>query len=208
MATCKKWLCTIPNQLAMLLNPFTKLPFKKSLVAREFEKPWYDLPPPRPLGDNECSTPMKTLKVLTKQFDDGQCAICLNDPQINKSFPPCGHVFCCECLVRWCGMKLECPTCKQGFHRFRHDNGEEEYDALGHYLSITNDRELRFKIKFWKNVCFYKAYLRRRKRIEDGLLREAESYVDVGYIDSDFLIENVPSWVMSAAKTYTSENFI
>ncbi len=154
LASFKRWICTKTNQLVMLLNPFRKQPSKKERnkklqVARKLEKPWYDLPPPRPLEENECSAPMKTPKVTTKQFDDGECAICLNDPQVDKSSPPCGHVFCYECLVRWCGMKLLCPICNQGFFKFRHDSGEKEYDAVGHYLSLTNDNELRYKVEFY-----------------------------------------------------------
>lgn len=53
------------------------------------------------------------------KFDDGQCAICLN-PHENKSHPHCGHVYCYQCLVDWCRIKLECPTCKKPFKVFRH----------------------------------------------------------------------------------------
>lgn len=53
------------------------------------------------------------------KFDDGQCAICLN-PHENKSHPHCGHVYCYQCLVDWCRIKLECPTCKEPFKVFRH----------------------------------------------------------------------------------------
>ena len=54
------------------------------------------------------------------KYDDGICAICLG-PHINKSNPDCGHVFCFRCLVDWCQIKLECPTCKQPFQNFRHN---------------------------------------------------------------------------------------
>nr|CAH0111939.1 unnamed protein product [Daphnia galeata] len=54
------------------------------------------------------------------KYDDGICAICLG-PHINKSNPNCGHVFCFRCLVDWCQIKLECPTCKQPFQNFRHN---------------------------------------------------------------------------------------
>ena len=53
------------------------------------------------------------------KYDDGICAICLG-PHINKSNPDCGHVFCFTCLVDWCKIKLECPTCKQPFENFRY----------------------------------------------------------------------------------------
>ncbi len=54
------------------------------------------------------------------KYDDGTCAICLSS-HINKSTPDCGHVFCFRCLIDWCKIKLECPTCKQPFQNFRHD---------------------------------------------------------------------------------------
>ena len=52
-------------------------------------------------------------------YDDGTCAICLSS-HVNKSTPNCGHVFCFRCLIDWCKIKLECPTCKQPFQNFRH----------------------------------------------------------------------------------------
>ncbi len=52
-------------------------------------------------------------------YDDGICAICLSS-HVNKSTPNCGHVFCFRCLIDWCQIKLECPTCKQPFQNFRH----------------------------------------------------------------------------------------
>lgn len=54
-----------------------------------------------------------------RNFDNGLCSICLG-PHVNKSRPPCGHVCCFECLVDWCKIKLECPTCKQPFTSFIH----------------------------------------------------------------------------------------
>ena len=50
-------------------------------------------------------------------YDDGRCAICL-ESHVIKSKPECGHVFCFQCLVKWCRVKLECPTCKQPFTEF------------------------------------------------------------------------------------------
>ncbi len=55
-----------------------------------------------------------------QNYDDGTCAICLRS-HINKSTPNCGHVFCFRCLIDWCQIKLECPTCKQPFQNFRHN---------------------------------------------------------------------------------------
>lgn len=61
-----------------------------------------------------------SLRAQLRNYDDGMCAICLN-PHFNKSHPDCGHVFCFRCLVDWCQIKLECPTCKQPFKNFHHD---------------------------------------------------------------------------------------
>jgi len=61
----------------------------------------------------------------TGKFDDGKCAICLNSPQVDKSFPPCEHTFCFECLDQWCNVKNDCPTCKQEIQSFRHNNGKD-----------------------------------------------------------------------------------
>ncbi|KAK4018864.1 hypothetical protein OUZ56_000904 [Daphnia magna] len=58
-------------------------------------------------------------------YDDGQCAICL-EPHLNKSHLNCGHVFCFHCLVEWCTIKLQCPTCKQLFTMFSHKVGSSD----------------------------------------------------------------------------------
>jgi E3 ubiquitin-protein ligase Topors len=72
------------------------------------------------MNTNEESRSPSTSNDVAK-YDDGICAICL-DPPTNKSNPDCGHVFCFQCLVDWCKIKLECPTCKQRFQTFRHQN--------------------------------------------------------------------------------------
>lgn len=58
--------------------------------------------------------------IPSRSYDNNECAICL-EPQINKSRPYCGHVFCYDCLVNWSLIKMECPTCKQPFKYFAHD---------------------------------------------------------------------------------------
>ena len=94
------------------------------------------------------ATATDTAKLTTiGQFDDGQCAICLVDSQIDKSFLLCGHVFCLKCLVAWCRIKLECPTCKQCFQKYLVGDGEkEEYDAKTH-KPITYDGQLELEEK-------------------------------------------------------------
>ena len=53
-------------------------------------------------------------------YDEETCPICLEPHVNNKSRPDCGHVFCYQCLVDWCDIKLECPLCKQPFASFKH----------------------------------------------------------------------------------------
>ena len=52
-------------------------------------------------------------------FDNGTCTIGL-EPHVNKSHPPCGHVFHFHCLSTWCQIRLECPVCKEKFTIFMH----------------------------------------------------------------------------------------
>ena len=54
-----------------------------------------------------------------RKYDDGICAICQRF-HVNKSSMDCGHVFCFSCLLEWCKIKLECPTCRQPFLQYRH----------------------------------------------------------------------------------------
>ena len=62
-------------------------------------------------------------------FDDGQCAICLN-PQTYKSRLICGHVFCYKCILDWSELKLECPLCKQRFNSFATTELRSDIHAL------------------------------------------------------------------------------
>lgn len=68
------------------------------------------------MATNDVSTYDGTLR---PDYDDGQCAICLG-PHLNKSYLNCGHVFCFHCIVEWCTVKLQCPTCRQLFTFFLH----------------------------------------------------------------------------------------
>ncbi len=77
-------------------------------------------------------------KVSDGKFDDGQCSICLTEPQVDKSFPPCGHVYCFNCLVKWSQQKQDCPTCKQPFLNFRYSNGKKLYD-----VAVSQDRPVK-----------------------------------------------------------------
>lgn len=70
------------------------------------------------ITDDESDNPVSSIPQQLN-YDNGQCAICL-DPQLDKSRPNCGHVFCFDCLKEWCRVKLECPTCRQPFTSFVH----------------------------------------------------------------------------------------
>jgi len=60
----------------------------------------------------------------TGKFDEGECAICYASPQVDKSFPPCGHTYCFDCLVRCCNIQKVCPTCQRGISSFLHRDGK------------------------------------------------------------------------------------
>ena len=68
-----------------------------------------------------CLTPNLIRIMANNQpvFDNGTCTIGL-DPHVNKSHPPCGHVFHFHCLSTWFQIRLECPVCKEKFPIFMH----------------------------------------------------------------------------------------
>ena len=63
------------------------------------------------------------------KHDDGECAIC-RETHVNKSYPPCRHVFCFDCLKRWClavnCSMIKCPICRERFKSFKHDIQSDE----------------------------------------------------------------------------------
>ncbi len=65
-----------------------------------------------------------------KFFDDGQCSICFSAPQIDKSCPPCGHVFCCQCLTEWNNYGETCPVCKNEFTKIAHINRKDQITSV------------------------------------------------------------------------------
>jgi len=98
-----------------------------------------------------------TPKINTGEFDEGNCGICLDSPQVDKSFPPCGHTFCYKCLVRWCDIKKECPTCLQIIQFFDHDIGKVRYfpqDKSG-TKKRRNNREVPSSIPQIENFQYY-----------------------------------------------------
>ena len=53
-------------------------------------------------------------KINGNKLEFPQCCICLND--INKSeitiLLPCGHMFHCDCCLKWLQSKNTCPVCR------------------------------------------------------------------------------------------------
>lgn len=86
-------------------------------------------------------------KPKTGKFDDGECAFCLDSPQNDKSFPPCGHTFCFRCLEKWCLTKMECPTCVQKFTFFDHENGKRR-----HFPNNVAETQMRASNNFWEMI--------------------------------------------------------
>lgn len=72
--------------------------------------------------DNEDANKNETR--TTGKFNEGECAICLDSPQIDKSFPPCGHTYCFNCLYQWCKILKVCPTCNRRISFFHHGDGK------------------------------------------------------------------------------------
>jgi len=62
-----------------------------------------------PTHESENKNPHKILRT-TGQFNGGECAICYASPQVDKSFPACGHTNWFDCLVRCCNIQKVCPT--------------------------------------------------------------------------------------------------
>ena len=76
--------------------------------------------------DTVCGKP-PSIPPSNPLFDNGECAIC-QSPHNNKSYPPCGHVFCLDCLTRWIKRPgiiqylsfPKCPMCRKQFSTFIH----------------------------------------------------------------------------------------
>lgn len=226
LQTCKSWLCAKISRLMMMVNLMTKeslelvgiQEIKPPPLRRWYEKAyeynycsykttkaelelvgspsysprkWYEYE-----SQHDLYNRMNAKKAATR-FDDGKCSICLADPQIDKSFPPCGHVHCFECLTEWCEQKLECPTCKQSFCKFLHADGTMEFDATV------------FSKNFRKNLHVGMINLRRKERIEDcGSHLDGESKADTSYVasDFDFVLKDAPLWLKRGVNKYTSKN--
>jgi len=72
------------------------------------------------MGENQFLTKRKL-------FDDGECPICYSTPQVDKAIPPCGHVFCYQCLKKWSDIRIlraTCPVCNTALSEISHNNGK------------------------------------------------------------------------------------
>ena len=78
---------------------------------------------------------------MAAHYDDGKCAICLG-PQLYKSIPICGHVFCFRCITDWYKIKMECPLCRQSIESYMSYNlplSVLHTDGIPRRLSQTPD---------------------------------------------------------------------
>nr|CAH0112551.1 unnamed protein product [Daphnia galeata] len=95
------------------------------------------------VNDEPDAVPSGSSGSLRMNYDTGECAICMG-PHEDKSRLNCGHFFCFQCLVEWCRVKLQCPTCRQPFADFVHQSAgsaqqEEVYTPDPLPVPITND---------------------------------------------------------------------
>jgi len=75
------------------------------------------------MNEKQCST-------YVKLFDDGECPICYSSPQVDKAIPPCGHVFCYQCLTKWNRIsnkwRTTCPICSKAFYEIALESRKEK----------------------------------------------------------------------------------
>ncbi len=96
---------------------------------------------------------------LIGEYDFGECVICYKIPQIKKSWPPCGHVFCHECLYFWCEINIikqkdwKCPYCNQVFKKFQDKHGKHSRHQL--IFEIKDRSRLGFKDCFTVSLRYF-----------------------------------------------------
>ena len=68
-------------------------------------------------------------------------------PHENKSRPPCGHVFCFQCLAEWCRIRQQCPMCNRRITSFKHsidsENNFQVHQPQRHRRQRINERRQR-----------------------------------------------------------------
>tara|TARA_Y100001936_G_scaffold100254_1_gene98583 strand:- start:4660 stop:5151 length:492 start_codon:yes stop_codon:yes gene_type:complete len=51
-------------------------------------------------------------RTTTNLFKEGkECSVCYGDENILET-ANCGHVFCIDCLTKWCNQSITCPVCR------------------------------------------------------------------------------------------------
>lgn len=114
-------------------------------------------------------------RVEQRNYDHGECAVCLVSPQESKSRMVCGHVFCFDCINRWGQTsKWECPLCKQPIQSFV-TTIEEDNTILNLLNRIVNPDEQPLPRAIWKYVIYL--------------------VVDVDSIDLPMLLNDGPGFV-------------
>nr|XP_054769140.1 peroxisome assembly protein 10-B-like [Lytechinus pictus]XP_054769141.1 peroxisome assembly protein 10-B-like [Lytechinus pictus] len=66
-------------------------------------------------SEEEDSNPANDAQVVDPRW---RCSLCL-ERRKNTTCPPCGHLYCWQCIMEWCRTKPECPICRDGFHASR-----------------------------------------------------------------------------------------
>ncbi len=149
-------LFTIDLAVLAILYYFDLLP---SSYRTMISVPTKDAARPDDEGAKKNDRPIRT----TGKYDEGLCSICYNSPQIDKSFPPCEHTYCFDCLVRWCKIQKVCPTCNGRIPFFDHKDGNMRCypnqlelrwkTVLKHHYSdalITSGRQAPFILGFFE----------------------------------------------------------
>ena len=131
---------------------------------------WYtsDTPPPVPDSAGELTAhpiielvaepivvteeELPSVSSFVTAYDNGQCAIC-QGPQENKSYPPCGHVFCFECLLECSKRRKTCPLCRALMDSFKHSI-ESEDNFKVHSVQIPISVKLEFILDYCRELFF------------------------------------------------------
>ncbi len=88
------------------------------------------------------------VSIIVKLFDDSECPICYSSPQVDKAIPPCGHVFCYQCLTKSNHIsksRATCPVCSTAFYEISRKNRKEQIRPLiKHYFGQVQHDFLQF----------------------------------------------------------------